>query len=186
MTENKNNLRTYFLVFGYGSLMWCNWESDFQGSCKGKAILRGYHRAFNKKSTSNWGTPKNPCPTLGLEASDGAECIGLVFKFQVNNRDLVEAYLKKREGPSFQLVELEVELEGGQLERALTAINDPERFTYIGNVNFNTLVDMARDARGEKGTCIDYIHNIYLKCEELGIEDEYVQNLWEATNQNIS
>ena len=185
MSENNNNLRTYFRVFGYGSLMWDNWETQFQGTCEGKAILRGYHRAFNKKSIRNWGSLKIPCPTLGLEASDGAECIGLVFKFIANQRNVVEAYLKRREGLSFQLIEIEIELESGQKERALTAINDPGRFTYIGKINFNILVDMARNARGDKGTCIDYIHNIYLKCRELGIEDDYVQELWEGINQNV-
>ena len=183
MAKKVNNLRTHFLVFGYGSLMWSDWELDFQGTCEGKAVLRGYRRAFNKKSTRNWGSSMNPCPTLGLEISDGADCIGLVFKFQIHNRNQVEAYLREREGPSFQLVELEVESEGGQCESAITAINDHRSFTYIANANINKLVDMAKDARGDKGTCIDYIHNIYLKCEELGIEDEYVQNLWEAINQ---
>ena len=54
-------------VFGYGSLMWGSWETKFQGTNQGKARLRGYHRAFNKKSTRNWGMRDAPCPTLGLE-----------------------------------------------------------------------------------------------------------------------
>ena len=44
---------------------------------------------------------------------------------------------------------------------------------------------MVRDAKGDNGSCIDYVHNIYLKCKELGIEDDYVYNLWEAINQNV-
>ena len=138
MSRKINNLGTDFRVFGYGSLMWDGWEKKFKGSCEGKAILRGYHRAFNKKSTKNWGSPDNPCPTLGLEVSDGAECIGLAFKFNANQRDPVESYLKKREGPSFNLMEVDIELENGRKERAITSINDSKRFTYIINQNLKT------------------------------------------------
>ena len=78
--------------------------------------------------------------------------------------------------------EIEIELESGQKERAITSINDPKRFTFINNLNFNTLVDMVRNAKGVNGGCIDYIRNIYLKCRELGIEDDYIQKLWVAIN----
>ena len=66
-------------VFVYGSLMWGDWATRFQGINRGIAKLKGYHRAFNKKSTSNWGTRDAPCPTLGLEESSNEECVGLVF-----------------------------------------------------------------------------------------------------------
>ena len=47
--KNKDSISNVW-VFGYGSLMWDNWENQFQGTCKGKVILKGYHRSFNKKS----------------------------------------------------------------------------------------------------------------------------------------
>ena len=183
MSENNNDLRNSLWVFGYGSLMSDNWETDYHGTCEGKAILKGYYRAFNKKSTRNWGSAIKPCPTLGLERSIKGECVGLVFKFTINKREAVVTYLKDREGPSFQLVEVEVELEDGQKEIALTPINQPGSSTYIGNINFSTLVNMARNAKGENGRCFDYIHNIYLKCKELGIKDKNVQKLWKEINK---
>ena len=111
MSNNNKDSITNVWVFGYGSLMGDSWETQFQGTCKGKAILKGYHRSFNKKSTRNWGTIDDPCPTLGLEKSNGAECVGLVFKFNYKQKEAIEGYLKRREGNSFQLVEIEVELE---------------------------------------------------------------------------
>ena len=183
MSKNNNDLRNSLWVFGYGSLMSDNWETNYHGTCEGKAILRGYHRAFNKKSMRNWGSTIKPCPTLGLERSTKGECVGLVFKFTINKREAIITYLKDREGPSFQLVEVEIELEDGQKEIALTSINQPGRSTYIENINFSTLVDMARNAKGENGSCFDYVHKIYLKCKELGINDEYVKKLWEEINQ---
>lgn len=186
MSKNNNDLLADLWVFGYGSLMWDGWETQFQGICEGKAILRGYHRAFNKKSTRNWGTIKIPCPTLGLEKSNGAECVGLIFRFNNNQREAIVTYLNKREGPSFQLVEIEVFLEEGQKEMALMSINRSGRKSYIGNINFNNLVDLVRKARGENGSCFEYIQSIYLKCKELEIEDKYIQRLWSGINQGIT
>jgi len=183
---SSNNKKESVSVFGYGSLMWDGWEMQFQGICVGKAILKGYHRSFNKKSTRNWGTTDVPCPTLGLEKSNGEECVGLVFKFYNNQRDAIEVYLKKREGISFQLVEIEVELKRGQKEMVLTSINRPEMSTYIDVTNFNTLVDMVQNASGKDGSCFEYIKNIHMKCKELNIEDDYVQKMWEGINYDVA
>ena len=73
MSNNIKDSITNVWVFVYGSLMWHSWETQFQGTCKGKAILKGYHRSFNKKSTRNWGTRDAPFPTLGLEKLNGVE-----------------------------------------------------------------------------------------------------------------
>ena len=44
---------------------------------------------------------------------------------------------------------------------------------------------MVRKARGRDGSCFEYIQNIYMKCEELGIKDEYVQKMWEVLNYDV-
>ena len=182
--NNKHSINNVW-VFGYGSLMWDGWERQFQGTCMGKAILKGYHRSFNKKSTRNWGTRDVPCPTLGLEHFNGTECVGLIFKFNNNQRQAIEVHLKKREGKSFKLVEIEVELEDGQKKIALTSINRPEMSSYISNTDISTLVDMVRNARGENGSCFEYIQKIHIRCKELEIKDEYVQKMWEAINYDV-
>lgn len=171
-------------VFGYGSLMWGDWEAEFQGVNRGKARLRGYHRAFNKKSTSNWGTRDAPCPTLGLEESSEAECVGLVFEFDDNQRHSVEDVLKKREGPSFQLLELEVELENGQKVTALTPVNQTNKWTYIKDTELDTLIDAAKSTNGEKGSCFKYIKNLFIVCKKLEIQDEHIQKMWELINKD--
>ena len=35
-------------IFGYGSLMWDGWESEFVCQERAMATLSGYRRAFNK------------------------------------------------------------------------------------------------------------------------------------------
>ena len=171
-------------VFGYGSLMWDCWEKEFQGTKHGKARLKGYHRAFNKKSTRNWGTIDAPCPTLGLEKSSKVECVGLVFKFNNDQRHSVEAKLKKREGSSFQLLELEVELENGQKVTALTPVNQTNKWTYIKDTELNPLIDAAKSTRGENGSCFEYIKNLFIMCKRLEIQDKHIQKMWELINKD--
>jgi len=171
-------------VFVYGSLMWGDWATRFQGINRGIAKLKGYHRAFNKKSTSNWGTRDAPCPTLGLEESSNEECVGLVFEFDEDQRHSVEAKLKKREGPSFQLSELEVELENGQKVTALTPVNQTNKWTYIKDTELNTLIDGVKSTSGEIGSYFEYIKNLFIMCKKLEIQDEYIQKMWELINKD--
>jgi cation transport protein ChaC len=162
-------------VFGYGSLMWDGWESALQGTRTDHALLSGYRRSFNKKSTARWGTATHPGPTLGLEPGDTAQCIGTAFEFPEALRAAVLDVLREREGPSFELAELTVTLPDGRMVQAVTPVNDRTKPTYIGNVPLPDRVAMARVATGEGGTCVDYVLNIRAHLHALGIADAEVE-----------
>ena len=49
-------------VFGYGSLMWDNWQKAHGGANGVLAKLKGYERSFNKAPQVNW----RDNTTLGL------------------------------------------------------------------------------------------------------------------------
>jgi cation transport regulator ChaC len=68
-------------IFGYGSLMFDEWESNH--GCVGRrwADLAGYRRVFNKKSVENWGSKKRPGLTLNLKDSTTSVCRGIAFEF---------------------------------------------------------------------------------------------------------
>jgi glutathione-specific gamma-glutamylcyclotransferase len=166
-------------IFGYGSLMWDDWEKTYNGvKCKG-AKLKNYRRDFNKKSVANWGTREHSCPTLGLQRTDGAECIGCAFEFADGYREQIISYLSRREGPSFDLIDVDIELNTGLNVRAVTAVNR-HNHTYIGNLTVEERVRMVKDSSGKSGRCIDYIHNVHQRLIEMGIEDEHVQMIWDA------
>src|SRR5258708_16853213 len=90
-------------AFGYGSLMWDGWEQKYSGTRLDRAVLRGFHRSFNKASTSNWGSPTHPGPTLGLEQNAGDAVVGVAFEFSERRRAAILAELASREGRSFTL-----------------------------------------------------------------------------------
>lgn len=170
-------------VFGYGSLMWDGWERQFDGEKIDGAVLAGYRRAFNKKSVTNWGRDDTPCPTLGLENDESATCTGAAFQFPDERAEDVWAYLRDREGPSFDFVQVDVTLPDGRVVEAYVAINDPSAASYIGDKSTEELASMIDRARGKDGTCMDYLKNTRSKLSALSIEDEAVEALWETVTR---
>lgn len=167
-------------VFGYGSLMWDGWETQYGCTRRERAALPGFQRDFNKASRENRGSHEQPCPTLGLNVDDAAICEGLAFELSEVERDRVVDYLKKREGMSFRLEEMDVSLQSGMRVRALVPVNDPARSTYIGAQPLRDRTRMAKAAQGSKGACRDYVKNIREKLQELGITDSAVESFWSA------
>lgn len=168
-------------IFGYGSLMWDDWEKQFDGQKYDKAILKNFRRDFNKKSTSNWGTPELPGPTLGLERLQDSECVGSAFEFSDEKKEIVLAYLEKREGPSFELIEQEISLSDNEYVQAFVPINQHAARTYIGTISLVQRAEMAKNAIGTNGSCMDYVANIRIKLTELGIKDINVEDFWQTT-----
>jgi len=167
-------------VFGYGSLMWDDWELNYGGLKHIKAILYGYSRAFNKKSVKNWGSPKFAGPTLGLEKEDGEKCIGIAFEFSNNKKDDILAYLKQREGKSFKLEILAIELHDGQRVTAFTPVNVKNNATYLEEKDIKQLTRMVKLAKGANGNCFDYVKNLRDKLIDMGIKDRHVEKLWDS------
>src|ERR1700722_3686870 len=145
-------------VFGYGSLMFDSWESQFGCTRRELANLEDYRRAFNKASTSNWGTKSAPGPTLNLVRAAGQRCTGVAFQFEVPGEKQVHDYLAAREGKSFELCELSIRLKSEAVVDALVPI-------YVGRntikvENRDELVDMILSARGKNGSCVSYVENV--------------------------
>ena len=169
-------------VFGYGSLMWDGWEKSHGATRSTSASLVGFHRDFNKASTSNWGSSTDRGPTLGLTASATAKCEGIAFEFPDETRDKVLDYLRQREGGSFEFRELDVDLQSGEQVKALVPVNDPKRGTYIGDLSLARRVEMCKRARGSRGACVSYVENIHNELRKMGIVDAAVNEFWNAVS----
>ena len=163
-------------IFGYGSLMWDQWEEEFSCKSKEKAKLNGFSRDFNKKSVKNWGTIENPGPTLNLVDDSSGNCEGLAFEFSEENSKKVLKYLREREGKDFDPKELSIILESGKTIKAHVPIYTG--FNIIYSKSLSEKAKMAKKAVGDEGKrCVDYIKNIGTKLDELGIKDKAVQEI---------
>jgi cation transport protein ChaC len=175
----QNADRSHWMwIFGYGSLMWDGWESEFACQERAIATLSGYRRAFNKLSVENWGTKEAPCPTLNLEADREATCKGIALAFEAADMDAVLARLRKREGKSFALTLLSVQLDGGMQVEAYAPLYNGRNLRY--DLKLEDQVRMVLAARGTSGSGIDYVKGIAESLEALGIDDPAVRSLRNA------
>jgi cation transport protein ChaC len=165
-------------IFGYGSLIWDNWEQSFGCVRKEEANLQSCRRDFNKASTFRWGTRSAPGPTLGIEPDANACCIGLAFEFSDARSDEILAYLKKREGNDFILETGTVYLRDGTYITARIPTNNRRAATYVGHKTTAERAAMARVASGKAGKCIDYVRNIREELRHRGIDDPNVEEFW--------
>ncbi len=169
-------------VFGYGSLMWDQWEQQFGGTRVDGASLLNYRRSFNKASVRNWGTRQVPAPTLGLEPAPHLSCLGTAFQFPEERAEQVKTYLGNREGRSFSLTEIPVKLPDGKTVQAFTPVNDRNGHTYMGALPLDRRAALARTAVGTDGACANYVRNIHGKLTSLGIADPDVNEFLALLN----
>lgn len=156
-------------IFAYGSLMW---DYDFECEERMKAVLHGYHRDFNKKSTLGWGTSDAPGPVLGLE--DRGSCTGVAFRLAEEDADDIVTAIDDREGPSYEQHEEPVQLADGREVTATVWINK-QNFTYIGDKSLDERAQMVIAAKGQNGTALDYVLGTRDVLREMDVDDPYVE-----------
>jgi cation transport protein ChaC len=172
------NRNDWTWVFGYGSLMWDGWQAEVGSLERANATLPGYRRAFNKLSVVNWGTRDAPCPTLNLVQGTDVSCQGTAFAFEAANEGAVLAHLQKREGRSFALTPLSVELADGTPVTAYTPLYSGKNLR--SDLTLEEQVRMIRAARGSSGSGADYVKGIAARLDALGIDDPAVRELRDA------
>lgn len=160
-------------VFGYGSLMWDDWCGDLPCTNKAIGVLRGYRRAFNKKSVLNWGTKDLPGPTLNLVADAKASCRGALFEFPCDSKSEVMNVLTDREGRNFAFPTKNVRFGICRTVSAVVPIYTGRN--VIETATQDQIVDMICSARGEKGSCRDYVLNLAKHMRSSGIHDAIVE-----------
>lgn len=166
-------------VFGYGSLMWDDWEAKRGCIRKAVADLHGYCRMFNKASVKNWGTKSTPCPTLKLSKVGAGVCRGIAFEFPDEQKTEILSYLQEREG-KFPLHEISVRLEDQSEVTAFVLIYNGKHI--IEGKTLEEIAAMVLAASGINGVCLAYVKGIAGKLSAMGINDPAVTELLEKIN----
>jgi len=162
-------------VFGYGSLMWDGWETDYGCLRRMPADLPGHTRIFNKKSLERWGTHERPGLTLNLMRT--GVCRGVAFEFDDIARGDIEAYLSTRE--TCDATDVTVRLADATEVGALTYIYDGPRLIDEG-LSLEERAAMIVAAEGLSGSSFNYIKGVRAHLAELGVADPAVDELWYA------
>ena len=156
-------------VFGYGSLMWDEWESRFDCTERCVATIAGYKRVLNKASVANWGSASAPGPTLNLVGDADASCTGVAFNIPAAKEAEALAYLRIREGREFNSVPANARLADERVVVATVAIYAGRNL--VSYANDDELVSKIMAARGTSGRAIDYVLSLVAQLSSMGVDD---------------
>src|ERR1700712_4417496 len=161
-------------IYSYGSLMW---DPGFHFAEVRLADVWGYQRRFTLRIDLGRGSRDYPALMLSLEQQDGC-CRGLAFRIAAADVHTESAILWRREM-----------LRGGYAPAMVPMSAPPGRITplafashnphsgYVGELPLaETAATIAR-GKGVLGTNLEYLVQLAMQLEALGIDDPYVAQL---------
>lgn len=164
-------------VFAYGSLIW---RPEFDYDDKACGVVYGFHRSLCLYSTLYRGTPEYPGLVLGLEP--GGCCRGVAFR--IAPEDVVNQLrmLWRREMMTGSYIPRWIDVRttaknSPKRVRAITFVIDRGALGYAGELDREALVTIVRTARGQRGTCAEYVLATVNCLEDHGIHDRHLAEL---------
>ncbi|MBE7419395.1 MAG: gamma-glutamylcyclotransferase [Ideonella sp.] len=164
-------------VYGYGSLMW---DPGFHFAEVRLADLHGYQRRFSYKTHIARGTREQPALMLTLERAPDEHCCcrGLVFRIAGAAAEVESGMLWRREmlRGGYRPVLLPVSTPQGEVT-ALVMTANPAHADYAGELPLDETAAIIATAAGVAGTNRDYLEQLALQIDRLGIDDPYIARL---------
>ena len=166
-------------VYGYGSLMW---DPGFHFDEVRLAHLTGYARRFTYWTRIARGTRERPALMLTLEKQEGEHaaccCTGLAFRIAAGQAELESAMLWRREmlRGGYCPTLLPVDTPQGSVNALVFACNHAHD-DYAGELPLDETAAIIAVAAGAIGSNREYLEQMALQLEAIGIRDGYVERL---------
>lgn len=166
-------------IFGYGSLMW---DPGFLYDEVRYAHLPNYQRSFCLVDT---GGARGNVDTPGLMAAldHGGFCDGIAFRVPeaLVAAEMRQVFWREAIAPAYHPAFVPVEI-GSDTDQALIFVADPTAPMIDRSLNFDQQAQLMGTGKGFLGTSLEYIENLSENLSALGIVDEHVQELLEASS----
>jgi len=161
-------------LFADGSLIW---RPCFAVQSRRKGVLHEYQRRFCVYTVEARGTPDLPGLGLGLEPGPGL-CSGVLLSIPHRDRDQALSRLWAREMLTaiYRPCWLTVETESEPVT-ALAFIVDSRHCQYAGHLTGEAQVNLIRSARGELGSCREYLVSTVDALADAGVEGTHLTGL---------
>lgn len=172
-------------LFAYGSLLW---NPTVHVARRMPSRVQGWHRAFCLLARAGRGTSERPGLLLGLVP--GRCCDGLALQVAPHDLRADLALLWRREMIAGSYVPrwLALDIDRGEdgeanPSYAIAFTIDTMGRNYAGDLGEDEVVQRLATARGELGTCAEYLLRTRNALRDSGIEDSDIERLAERVLQ---
>ncbi|KRQ88502.1 gamma-glutamylcyclotransferase [Bradyrhizobium valentinum] len=161
-------------IYSYGSLMW---DPGFHFAEVRLADVENYQRRFTLKINLGRGSPNHPALMLSLEPGEGC-CRGLAFRIAAASVHAESAILWRREmlRGGYAPAMVPMTTPQGPIS-ALAFVSNPAHPSYVGELPLAETAAMIASGKGVLGTNQEYLVQLAMQLDALGIEDPYVAQL---------
>ena len=161
-------------IYSYGSLMW---DPGFHFAEVRLADVEGYQRRFTLKISLGRGSRDFPALMLSLESGEGC-CRGLAFRIAASSVHAETAILWRREmlRGGYAPAVVPMTTPQGPID-ALAFVSNPSHPSYVGELPFAETASLIASGKGILGTNREYLVQLAMQLDALGIEDPYVAHL---------
>ena len=167
-------------VFAYASLIW---RPCFEAKASRRLYLPGYRRVFCVWTVQARGRPERPGLGLGLEAG-APGCGGMALR--IPSAHLMESLqaLWAREMLTGVYVPrwLRGQREDGNAQTVLSFVADCRHPQYAGGLSDDERAACIASARGELGSCLEYLEHSVSALRGAGITDPYLDAMMDRVH----
>jgi glutathione-specific gamma-glutamylcyclotransferase len=163
-------------IFAYGSLIW---NPIFKYVERRIGEIKGWQRKFCLLAPVGRGTRENPGLFLALES--GGSCQGIAYRIEKANIADELSAIWRREMIVNTYIPQWVNVHNDQEEfNAITFVINRNHRMYAGDLTDDVIVNKIATAKGELGSCADYLKQTVEGLTAVGLVDE---ELFELYNQ---
>ncbi len=159
-------------LFAYGSLMW---NPTVRVAARSRARLEGWHRAFCLLARAGRGTPA--CPGLLLGLRPGGACEGVALRVDPADVEAEIDLLWRREMLTGSYEPRWLPLDGTRPGHAIAFTIAPDSPGFAGDLTEDEVMARLSIARGELGSCAEYLLHTRDALRAEGIEAPEIESL---------
>lgn len=164
-----------FRVFAFGSLMW---NPECRVAKCIPATVHNHERRFQIWSTRARGCDQRPGLGLCLLPVPGGQCRGLIQELDESclEQDLVRLWDREQNSGVYTPTWLAADVDGRD-EIVMTFVVTRDHPHFVDDMPRDQMIEIMCKAQGTYGTNHDYVKNLLIELDKLGVDDPDLRDL---------
>ena len=172
--EDREAVRDYVWIFGYGSLIW---KPGFPFEESAEGWLDGWTRFFWQGSTDHRGTVEQPGRVVTIMRQAGQRCYGRAYRITAEQAEQTFGYLDHREKGGYEQLWLPVQLLDGRRPECCLYRATCDNPNYLGPASAEEMAQQIRHSHGPSGANLAYFLRLCAALDEFAPPEPHLEEL---------